>query len=1497
MEEITTKPVENDTDLSTSSVPFTVSPKKCNLSFSITFDFNDINNENSTDSENADLQIDISEVDNYEPSSKHKREAVLNEMEEEIERQLDAEAPKTNLTATNVKNILKHVISYEHLMTMVQKWLQDTENDINIGPKLTRAKAKKLAAAKVNIPWPITTAQQTSSEVQALIQEELPEDSSDEEYNPEHDKQSDDDREVENTANSDIEAQLSIATNNKDVSSSEQLSQNIQYDSEGIFKIPAVPHVAMEEESIGQRTRSKLSLSETSLEEIEQAFIPPDLTADMTEDLECEYDEDWDNFLKEFMQPLTQDPAMEDDPEADPEYNILEDETDLLDKEELRTDRAVEVPRKEQYDLIAELLELTPMFSTQEQEVSRKKKVVDNTTPPIESDIMNCSVVHLLPAPAEPELPEVINSDQRLLLATQLQQHVQLMAQYFVMTYMHPEYHSLAKHVNCHAGFTCHSVYAIVSRQAGSSGPLADRRARVETTVRYLSNGPDSTFNVKNLESALKLVSTWENKFNDTKFYANFKKTITNETANTKIYRINKWRHNEQFPPELEKLFVESKALMYPQLLPWIPFRNGIKYAAKSTYLKSEETLITLGIEQFLPFVTSKSKKFHTKKMQLIDTAQLIRHYLLPCRDAKGILHHINKRRASKDDNPIKHYFEKGCAPRIIHYITLDSKLKAPKDQSIELLPPRWQTYLQGKDEINSKKNKYTFDSYNNLSLGKEGINMNVIIKLHPSIPNSHLLRNPIVNMLPKILPATLNSKISSRTDNLPKRNFKFDDNGDKKLFNNNVQDTETHKRKTTVCKAHTNLCSSKINTSDINPTHTDKNNTKLNTILTRNSKISKESLQMESSELPQIRKTTPRLAKTRSAQNMKLMAQALGSKNSFNCSIVKSKEKDTTDKNIDEHCSTSKVDNEEEIAELMLASSTIIKDPVNRRKAKQTRELEIIKRLLKAENPLTEEEREAKFAASFLQKLHLILESNDPETFKAVIKLYLNCSEKLESINHTVIDPLITNESKEFMPNKQTLEDSAVKKDILMIQLYQEVCKKLQNYPEICTDFLLFLKPHQAAMIGKSIEYMMLQKMNDFVHVAQIYFAKQPSRIAKMMQAITQLSSDPHTTLENVYTVMSPVFKGHPLVMDLFLQILPTAKPPESLLAPHMFENMTCPLGPYDKNTTYSENALELYENIELPTATYQEDPYGGENCKCDCHNSDEASLKNNSEHCVSCGTRFLNGRIYLQTPEGLRPAKITFPGEDVEKLENIARISLKIAYKTVLPISSKKQRKSSKNDSNHENICGKQCTTKYSPLKDNEDNEKRIEKSKRNVKFSLKSDQRKILKRLGTVDHAIANKRMRISQCKNKREKKTEESDSMLELNEFGIMKQEKTSEIMETQEIDTQLSIQNNSLSTQVITKTRMSSSTSNNTGNPNNTETAVMTKAVEDNMQSISDLINNKPWTRQEDMILLQNIKKEYSENSFLLISEKLQNRTIDQVRERSQTLLSLLQKMM
>jgi len=179
------------------------------------------------------------------------------------------------------------------------------------------------------------------------------------------------------------------------------------------------------------------------------------------------------------------------------------------------------------------------------------------------------------------------------------------------------------------------------------------------------------------------------------------------------------------------------------------------------------------------------------------------------------------------------------------------------------------------------------------------------------------------------------------------------------------------------------------------------------------------------------------------------------------------------------------------------------------------------------------------------------------------------------------------------------------------------------------------------------------------------------------------------------------------------------------------------------------------------------------------------------------------LNGRIYLQTPEGLRPAKITFPGEDQEKLENIARVSLKMVDKVIpTPISPKKRRKSSKNESNHDDVDQKQCITKYSPIKDNEDNEK--SKSKGNVKFTLKSDKGKVLKRMSTINHVIENKKIRLSQCKNKREKKAEENETILEEDkEFDIIKQEKMNDFTETESNNCiQLLAQNNSLNTEVI-----------------------------------------------------------------------------------------------
>lgn len=191
---------------------------------------------------------------------------------------------------------------------------------------------------------------------------------------------------------------------------------------------------------------------------------------------------------------------------------------------------------------------------------------------------------------------------------------------------------------------------------------------------------------------------------------------------------------------------------------------------------------------------------------------------------------------------------------------------------------------------------RYMVDTCGNLSLGKQGIYGTM--KSYPIVSNNHPLRNPIVNMLPKILPATLNPKTLNITKNdtsTQKRTSTFNDsNSDKEIFDNNLQTTGEQIEINKVYKNVRNTL--KINAEEIKSVSSDKlqdKNTKLNTILTRSSKASDNSPRIS----PGLRKTTPRLAKTRSAQNMKLMAQVLGSKSSPSCTTLKSKEKDNVDK------------------------------------------------------------------------------------------------------------------------------------------------------------------------------------------------------------------------------------------------------------------------------------------------------------------------------------------------------------------------------------------------------------------------------------------------------------------------------------------------------------------------------------------------------------------------------------------------------------------------
>lgn len=83
-----------------------------------------------------------------------------------------------------------------------------------------------------------------------------------------------------------------------------------KYTNDGLFKIPrdrtdSTTSLNEQDYIIARRTRSKVSLTTTSIETIESTFQPPDISADMY-DIGNELDTDWLEFLNGFTKPISE---------------------------------------------------------------------------------------------------------------------------------------------------------------------------------------------------------------------------------------------------------------------------------------------------------------------------------------------------------------------------------------------------------------------------------------------------------------------------------------------------------------------------------------------------------------------------------------------------------------------------------------------------------------------------------------------------------------------------------------------------------------------------------------------------------------------------------------------------------------------------------------------------------------------------------------------------------------------------------------------------------------------------------------------------------------------------------------------------------------------------------------------------------------------------------------------------------------------------------------
>ncbi|KAF7992381.1 hypothetical protein HCN44_001706 [Aphidius gifuensis] len=1294
--------------------------------------------------------INVDEFDNYQNTKRPRYDD-----DEKI-------GPHLDMTVTSVENILKPVTINE-----VQNTVDNLDKKIIYKPKLTRSKAKELAKSMPDLQWHLTPNKiRVSPQMQALVDDDLlHEDSSDDEYIPHKDcrqpSEDDDDNVKLSLLESEPLAPVKIVDKNQSIDTIITHgfihdNKDEDDDNDDDFKIPERLNfnVPTEKESIGHRTRSKLCLSETPIEQLEREFNPPDISSDMDHFSFLASDPNWGALVDE---PILDD----DDDENDPNYNFLEDnEIETVDKEELRSDRGVRIYKREVNLLYEEIGELMNLNENQQ---PKNKRSFDNSS--LDSslnDSTNKIICDSLQVKEESKLQNVLTEKQYLIISFQFEQHVQLMSQHFVMSYMHPVSEIHAQSIKCKNNLN---------------------------NLKNMQDPDHPLFNISNLPDALKLVEDWEKKLADKQFCNNYIRQLEMDIEYEKKLDIRKHKYSANFNPELFELLMHSKALMYPQLLPHTPFRVVTLYKTVNTYCKSEENLLAIGLEKYLPQIKSMERKFHTKKYNLYDAVCHVSKDLMPTRRPEPLMNLIKKlQRQVQPDNPVQFYFNNGYAPKVTHKVPLDRKKISPNDRKIWLLPKTWQSYInENKNNISFKVNDDPVKNASTLVNDLSTSSYNMVI-------DENLL-NPIIYVMP--------STTSSR--DIPiKIEIKTENNG-----------------------SETSSTSKEIN-------------------------------------VPQLRQTTPRLAKIRSVQNMKLMTQVSSSSG-------KTKIKTDSSKNSDVSCGgssstkSSKGDNEDEIAELMLASTTIKKNTALRKKVKEANACERMKNLLENDSDVKKNENRKKFAKSYMQKLHSTLELNNPEVLKTVMKYFLEYYDKIELVQNNCEDEY----------------------DKLAIKLYRDVTNALVTYPTLSSEFLFFLTPQQAKIINKIEEHTMLMNMSEFISGSQAYFAKQPSRISKIIQALTQLTNEPSNTMENVISTMEPLLKGHDVIMDLFLKIFPNGKPPESLFVPSLFENLKFPVGPFDKNKVYTDDSSELYENIDLPS-TNIEDNYGGDNCKCDCHENINTKSGNN-DHCKSCGVRYLNGKVYLQTSEGLRPAKVTFEGDEEETIENIARVSVKTT-ENLQATTSGKRKKTSKNVATNDEQSN--ATSKISPIKDNDEIDKTTSKTKRGAKSPPKSIDQKKQSKLDTNINSVNSTNEITSPIKSKREKRAERREAKYELKNSAT-ELPKINNVSSTVSSNSHVDSSNKLNQIEIINSDPVVEN--NNYEVVEKSEPMDVTETT--NSPTISNeksnSSSNKPWTRQEDMILLQNIQKDYSDSTFVLIAELLGDRTIDEVKKRFEVLLETL----
>ncbi|XP_060074147.1 GON-4-like protein [Ylistrum balloti] len=632
-----------------------------------------------------------------------------------INEALEENVLRSNLTASNVKKLLHQVITNEHVVAMVKNTLraENEKFEAHYEPKMTRSKVKHIIQEEGDVlhPWPLSPLKNPKPPGASFLEVEFPDDEEeDDEYDPSKEPDSVSDEDTESMTSSQVSDTGSPAPSTPQTPRScDRLSDfNITpstRDGWSPMGPPSQKHLlgrkyqeAMaaadktEEETIALRTRSKLSLTETTLTELESTFVAPDITADMY-DTQCD-DNEWQTFLTSLVKPCETEDTNDGGDEEDPEYDYLEDAAKSeVDREDLRSDRAVQVSKREMNQLMDELFDVYEDVEMEEAEKQKMKKMARNNL--IKSHKKQRRVTTVVTSSAPGAL--TMTESERLQVEDQMRKHVQLLAQLYVMSQSSQE---------THGSVAADSTFLLKELKCFASS------SSLVTPVRR------SAFYAHNLDGALKLVSEtkeWVQCPNPEGRTLSPEKSLTsllakhytnlNSNQKDRILEVVDGDQGQDLKdpatlpspkstlPQLTQTQRETiwngDVFLYPSLLPLGGFDCSVpKVKQRITFTEAEDNLLALGYDQFSSFPLHR---------------ELIQKFLLPCKTPDQIKIRIKNLSATKIvDNVIKKLKRTKQLPEFPQY-GLDwdeSQMKAPKDQHINRDFPYWCKEMRIKEII-----------------------------------------------------------------------------------------------------------------------------------------------------------------------------------------------------------------------------------------------------------------------------------------------------------------------------------------------------------------------------------------------------------------------------------------------------------------------------------------------------------------------------------------------------------------------------------------------------------------------------------------------------------------------------------------------------------------------------------------------------------------------------------------------------------------------------